>query len=134
MGTHGVVAAGHYLAAAAGHRIALAGGDIQDQVTVGFFLAHADFGLDIQDALDVPAFWTDHVPSSFYPRASCPGVARLENAFDPSVVEALRRRGHTVTLLDGLSLKMMAVLRDEERGVLRAGTCSTAGQAHALAW
>jgi gamma-glutamyltranspeptidase/glutathione hydrolase len=49
------------------------GGDMQDQKTVQFFLAHTLFGLDVQAALDVPAYEVQHFPSSFYPRLGLPG-------------------------------------------------------------
>ena len=45
------------------------GGDQQDQWTLAVFLNHAVFGMNLQEAIDFPAFHTDHFPSSFYPRA-----------------------------------------------------------------
>ncbi|HEY6028952.1 MAG TPA: gamma-glutamyltransferase family protein, partial [Gaiellaceae bacterium] len=41
------------------------GGDQQDQWTLTFFLAHTLFGLDLQAAIDAPAFHSNHFPSSF---------------------------------------------------------------------
>ena len=38
------------------------GGDAQDQWTLQFFLAHARFGLDLQEAIDAPSFQIDHFP------------------------------------------------------------------------
>ncbi len=51
------------------------GGDAQDQWTLQFFLAHARFGLDLQEAIDAPSFQSDHFPSSFWPRRALPGQA-----------------------------------------------------------
>src|SRR5262249_50849465 len=48
------------------------GGDQQDQWTLLFFLAHVLFGCDLQEAIDAPAFHTNHFPSSFYPRTAQP--------------------------------------------------------------
>ena len=48
------------------------GGDQQDQWTVAFLLAHHLFGLDLQAAIDAPAFHTEHFPSSFYPHGASP--------------------------------------------------------------
>ena len=39
------------------------GGDQQDQWSLIFFLHHVDFGLDLQAAIDAPAFHTHHFPS-----------------------------------------------------------------------
>ncbi len=51
------------------------GGDQQDQWTLAVFLNHAVFGMNLQEAIDFPAFHTDHMPSSFYPRARAAPVA-----------------------------------------------------------
>ena len=59
------------------------GGDQQDQWTLGFFLNHVHFGMNLQQAIDFPAFHSAHMPSSFYPREAYPG--RLD-------VESRRRR------------------------------------------
>ena len=40
------------------------GGDQQDQWTLAFFLNHAVFGMNLQEAIDAPAFHTGHFPSS----------------------------------------------------------------------
>ena len=48
------------------------GGDQQDQWSLAFFLNHVLFGMNLQEAIDAPAFHTDHFPSSFYPRTSEP--------------------------------------------------------------
>ena len=34
----------------------------------GFFLNHVVFGMNLQQAIDFPAFHSAHMPSSFYPR------------------------------------------------------------------
>ena len=39
---------------------------------MGFFLNHVLFGMNLQEAIDAPAYHTDHFPSSFYPRGSVP--------------------------------------------------------------
>ncbi len=48
------------------------GGDQQDQWTLAFFLNHVVFGMNLQQAIDFPAFHSAHMPSSFYPRESYP--------------------------------------------------------------
>ena len=74
------------------------GGDQQDQWTLAFLLAHRLFGLDLQAAIDAPAFHTEHFPSSFYPHGASPRSAHLESRFGDAVVSALRARGHDVVV------------------------------------
>ncbi len=46
------------------------GGDQQDQWSVLMFLHHVHHGMNLQEAIDCPAFHNEHMPSSFYPRAA----------------------------------------------------------------
>ena len=50
------------------------GGDQQDQWSALMFLHHVHHGMNLQEAIDCPAFHTEHMPSSFYPRAAQPGL------------------------------------------------------------
>ena len=54
------------------------GGDQQDQWTLSFFLNHVHFGMNLQEAIDAPAFHTTHFPSSFHPRESFPLAVDVE--------------------------------------------------------
>jgi gamma-glutamyltranspeptidase / glutathione hydrolase len=74
------------------------GGDQQDQWTLGFFLSHVHFGLNLQEAIDAPAFHSRHFPSSFYPRQPAPLALDVEERVGPEVIADLRRRGHLVTV------------------------------------
>jgi gamma-glutamyltranspeptidase/glutathione hydrolase len=95
------------------------GGDQQDQWSLTWFLAHLHGGLDLQQAIDAPAFHTEHFPSSFYPRQARPGHLAVEDRADPATVEELRARGHRVEVVDGWSLgRMCAVGRDPDTGFL----------------
>ncbi|MFI6299305.1 gamma-glutamyltransferase family protein [Nonomuraea sp. NPDC050790] len=107
------------------------GGDQQDQWSVNFFLAlvHGG-GLNLQEAIDAPMFHSEHVPSSFYPRASRPGVLSLEDRLAPGVVAELRRRGHEVEPQDPWSLgRLSAVARDA--AFLRAAANPRGAQGYA---
>ena len=109
------------------------GGDQQDQWSLSFFIAHVDFGLNVQEAIDAPMFHTTHVPSSFYPHAAFPGQLRAEDRLNPGVVAELRRRGHDVKLQDAWSLgRLCAVGRDPERGLLKAGANPRLMQGYAV--
>ena len=88
------------------------GGDQQDQWTVPFFVNHVQFGMNLQQAIDAPAFHTRHFPSSFYPRESCPLAVNVEERAGPDVIAALRARGHEVTVVPPWSLgRISAVAR-----------------------
>jgi gamma-glutamyltranspeptidase/glutathione hydrolase len=98
------------------------GGDQQEQWQLCFWLAHTLGGLDLQAAIDAPAWHTTSFPSSFYPRQTTPGEVVVESRVGEEVVGELRSRGHDVTVSDAWSLgRLSAVSRDPETGILRAG-------------
>src|SRR5499433_1629881 len=89
------------------------GGDQQDQWALSFFLNHVQFGMNLQEAIDAPAFHTRHFPSSFWPRESFPAAVDVEDRAGPGVIEGLRARGHDVTVSPAWSLgRVSAVARD----------------------
>jgi gamma-glutamyltranspeptidase/glutathione hydrolase len=97
------------------------GGDQQEQWQLCFWLRHVLGGLDLQAAIDAPAWHTTSFPSSFYPRETTPGEVVVESRLGDDVVAGLRRRGHDVTVSGPWTLgRMSAVSRDPETGVLRA--------------
>jgi gamma-glutamyltranspeptidase/glutathione hydrolase len=96
------------------------GGDQQDQWTLAFFLNHAVYGMNLQEAIDAPGFHTDHFPSSFYPRWAQPRSLAVESRVGPDVVAALRARGHDVDVRPPWSLgRISAVARRD--GFMYAG-------------
>jgi gamma-glutamyltranspeptidase/glutathione hydrolase len=111
------------------------GGDSQDQITLQFFLNYVEFGMNIQEAVDAPTFYSKHFPSSFYPRESFPGQFDIEDRVSPEVVEELRGRGHHVNLVDPWGNgKVMGVRFDKERGTIYAGTSPRRQIAYSLGW
>jgi len=89
------------------------GGDQQDQWTMGFFLNHVVYGMNLQEAIDAPAYHTDHFPSSFYPRGSVPRSLSAEERVGAHVLARLRQRGHDVEVRPPWSLgRISAVSRD----------------------
>ena len=72
------------------------GGDAQDQWIPQFFLRHVHAGFNLQQAIDAPAWHSDHFPSSFWPRQARPGVLVVEGRVSRETVAELRRRGHIV--------------------------------------
>jgi gamma-glutamyltranspeptidase / glutathione hydrolase len=89
------------------------GGDQQDQWSALMFLHHADHGMNLQEAIDCPAFHTEHFPSSFWPRGRSPKKVVLEGRFPDATVTELRRRGHDIELGDDWSEgRLTAAARD----------------------
>jgi gamma-glutamyltranspeptidase/glutathione hydrolase len=74
------------------------GGDQQDQWTAQFFLRHVHAKMNLQEAIDAPAWHSEHFPISFWPRTSRPGVLVVESRVPEATVKELRKRGHEVEI------------------------------------
>jgi len=72
------------------------GGDQQDQWITQFFLRHVHCNMNLQEAIDAPAWHSEHFPISFWPRTARPGVLVLENRVPKASRDELGRRGHVV--------------------------------------
>jgi gamma-glutamyltranspeptidase/glutathione hydrolase len=108
------------------------GGDQQDQWQLVLLLSHLVRGLPLQEAMEVPSWHSNAVPSSFHPRETRPGELVLEARFAESVVDGLRRRGHRIVLAGGWSLgRLCAVSRDARTGLLQAAA-DPRGQGYAM--
>ena len=107
------------------------GGDQQDQWSLHFFLDHVVFGMNLQQAIDFPAFHSAHMPSSFYPRESYPLRLDIEERAGESVIDELRRRGHDVHVQPPWSLgRISAVAR--RNGLLYAAANPRGMQGYAV--
>jgi gamma-glutamyltranspeptidase/glutathione hydrolase len=107
------------------------GGDQQDQWTLNFFLSHVHFGLNLQESIDAPTFHTNHFPSSFYPRRAHPGEVVIEARIEPSVMKALRDKGHSVVVDGPWSLgRISAVAIDDT--ILKAAANPRGMQGYAV--
>lgn len=107
------------------------GGDYQDQWTPPFFLRHIHHGMNLQAAIDAPAFHSDHMPSSFFPRAADLGSLSLESRFPKATIEELKRRGHRVSEVDAWSLGRISAAR-KDGDLLRAGANPRLMQGYAI--
>ena len=106
------------------------GGDQQDQWALQFFLNHVVFGMNLQEAIDAPAFHTQHFPSSFWPRNSVPKSLLIEDRAGERVIAGLAERGHLVDVQPAWSLgRMSAVSRSG--GLLYAGANARGMQGYA---
>jgi len=94
------------------------GGDQQDQWTLAFFLRHVHHGMNLQEAIDFPAFHSAHMPSSFYPREASPRRLDAESRLGPAVLDDLRRRGHDVAVHPDWSLGRISAVARGAGGVL----------------
>jgi gamma-glutamyltranspeptidase/glutathione hydrolase len=101
------------------------GGDQQDQWIPQFFLRYVHAGMNLQEAIDAPAWHTEHFPSSFWPRTSRPGVIVLESRVPKATVDELQRRGHIVEIGEDWSEgRLTAASRD---GVRRKAAANPRG-------
>ncbi|MBG6073774.1 MULTISPECIES: gamma-glutamyltransferase family protein [unclassified Polaromonas] len=112
------------------------GGDQQDQWSSAFFLRHAVHGMNLQEAIDAPAWHVDHFPSSFWPRQTILNRLSIESRFGPAVINELRAAGHNVRVGDPWSEgRMSACSRDRDpqgRLVLRAAANPRGMQGYAV--
>jgi gamma-glutamyltranspeptidase / glutathione hydrolase len=92
------------------------GGDQQDQWITQFFLRHVHAKQNLQEAIDAPAWHSEHFPSSFWPRTARPGVLVVEGRVPRETVAELKRRGHIVEVgPDWSEGRLTAAARDGRR-------------------
>ena len=101
------------------------GGDQQDQWIPQFFLRHVHAGHNLQEAIDAPAWHSEHFLSSFWPRKARPGVVVVEGRVPKATVDELRRRGHIVEVGEDWSEgRLTAASRD---GIRRKAAANPRG-------
>ena len=82
--------------------ISVAGGDLQDQVTLNLLLAVLEFGMLPETAVTAPRFATSHHQDSFDPNPDRhqtfkgPGSLTVSNRVNEGVRNELSRRGHRI--------------------------------------
>ena len=72
------------------------GGDMQAQALVQVFLNTSVFGMDIQQAISAPRFYSINSPSSFSPHESTAAGLRLELPLYQARAKAMENLGYTV--------------------------------------
>lgn len=112
------------------------GGDQQDQWSPAFFLRHAVHGMNLQEAIDAPAWHVDHSPSSFWPRETTLGRLTLEARFGEEAIASLRAAGHEVRVGAAWSEGRLSACSRERDGqgrlVLRAAANARGMQGYAV--
>ena len=110
------------------------GGDRQDQWSLAFFLAHVEYDMNLQEAIDAPLFHSTHWPRSFHPHDAYPKRLLVEASIPADVRKELRRRGHDVVIVDEWSLAWLtAVSREPDTGIVRGAASPREMQAYAIA-
>ncbi|WP_296574755.1 gamma-glutamyltransferase family protein [Phreatobacter sp.] len=107
------------------------GGDQQDQWIPQMFLRHVHAGMNLQEAIDAPAWHTEHFPGSFWPRTSRPGIIVVESRFPQATIDELRRRGHEVEIGGAWSEGRLTAARREGHR-LKAAANPRGMQAYAI--
>ena len=106
------------------------GGDSQDQWQLCFWLAHTA-GLNLQAAIDAPAWHSTAFPSSFHPRTSTPNEAQVESRLGQSTLDELTRRGHALVDVGPWALGRMSAVANRG-GRLRAAANPRGMQGYAV--
>lgn len=103
--------------------ISTPGGDSQDQQILNVLLNIFVFNMSIQEAIEAPRINSNHMASTFGNHADQPGMLEVEDRVAPGVIEALRAKGHKMTVRSayGMSTGVTAVGADPKTGTLRGG-------------
>jgi gamma-glutamyltranspeptidase/glutathione hydrolase len=103
--------------------IATPGGDSQDQQNMNVLIAHLDFGLPIQEAIEAPRINSEHMRQSFRDHKDEPGVLTVEARIPWDVLDELRRRGHDLRVIGPwrMGTAVTAVGIDPKTGALFGG-------------
>jgi gamma-glutamyltranspeptidase/glutathione hydrolase len=84
------------------------GGDNQEQTILQTFLAIVEFWNDwypnLHAAMERPRVQTGHFHGSFWPHTTGLNKLSVESDVAPDVIEALKARGHDVTVVRPLSI------------------------------
>ena len=111
------------------------GGDLQDQVSLQFFLNVVEFGLDLQAAVEAPTVYCEHFPSSFYPREAFPARLSVEDRIPAEVLDDLRERGHDVQVVGPwVNGKAMGISYDADSGVMSGAVSPRKQIGYAMGW
>lgn len=107
------------------------GGDQQEQWQLGLFLRRVHHGLNLQEAIDLPLFHTQHFPSTFYPREARPGHLTVEESVGAETIADLIRRGHALEEAPAWTVGRLTAAEKSSNGLLRAAATPRLMQAYA---
>lgn len=107
------------------------GGDQQEQWQLGMFLRRVHHGLNLQEAIDLPLFHTQHFPSTFYPREARPGHLTVEESIGAAAIADLVQRGHDLEKAPAWTVGRLTAAERSSNGLLRAAATPRLMQAYA---
>lgn len=114
--------------------ISVAGGDLQDQVSLNLVIDFIDFNMLPEQAVRLPRFSTNHHQDSFDPNPDrCrtfgqAGSLDLNSQFPEHSKEELSRRGHKVQSVNSAIGAPVMLYVDKEQGVLYAAGDPSSGR------
>jgi gamma-glutamyltranspeptidase/glutathione hydrolase len=108
------------------------GGDQQEQWQMALFLRRVHYGLNLQEAIDLPQFYSQSFPSSFYPREMRPGHLAVEESVGEATLSALAAMGHDVERAPAWSVGRLTGAEKGADGLLRAAATPRLMQAYAI--
>jgi gamma-glutamyltranspeptidase/glutathione hydrolase len=109
------------------------GADTQPQTQLQFFLNVADFGMNVQEALEQPTVISNSFRDSYYPHDVL-GKLLTPALLPKSVRDELAAKGHQLDLRDVKGVgSVKAILVDPRTGVLMGGVSPT-GDSYVMAW
>jgi gamma-glutamyltranspeptidase/glutathione hydrolase len=107
------------------------GADEQPQTNLQVLHNLLDLDMDPQSAVEAPR-WS-HQPGT-PPRDQLPEGLRMEEGFEPRVIERLRNKGHEVSIVERWSFgSAKVIVREAESGAWMAGA-DPRREAYALGW
>ena len=108
------------------------GGEQQDQWQPIMLMRMVDHRFNIQQAIDLPSFHSEHWISSFWPRGARPGKVVIEGRFAPEVLSDLTARGHAAEMGGEWSEGRLTGARLEPDGQIFAGANPRGMQGYAV--
>ena len=112
------------------------GGDVQVPAMAQMFLNMVEFGMNPQQAVEVPRACSWSFPNSFWPHIYEPGRLDLEGRIDKGAGRELEKLGHKVGWLqdwEAAAGALCGIMVDRERGVL-IGSADPRRDSYALGW
>src|SRR5262249_53698258 len=98
------------------------GGDDQIMRTMQTLVNVIDFGMNVQEAIEAPRWSSRAFPASPFPHTMRPGDLSVESRIPVDVQNALKAKGHRLTVAEPWSLGSNAAVQiDWKTGILRAG-------------
>jgi gamma-glutamyltranspeptidase / glutathione hydrolase len=109
------------------------GSDTQPQTQLQFFLNVAEFGMNVQEALEQPTVISNSFRDSYQPH-DVKGKLLTPAMLPKSVQEALAAKGHALDIRNVKGVgSVKAILIDPRTGVLMGGVSPT-GDSYVMAW